>query len=208
MGLDASSVDDWWQPTEGAPNFIGTEVKDTDPVDSSVISHCPTTPPGIRCRYSDAAIVQFDDSTYNNLGYIERTTAGTITVDATGDDWEIVDTDNDCPWPNICTLDNLQLAFVGMASGWETGRRDSTQLCTIEAPERDNTKRLVCQFWVTTGGADGDSGAAVFEIDNDPEVVMYGVLWGGTGGKVAYSRIAWASSELGGFSVIALPVVE
>jgi len=160
-----------FQPSSSG-NLVGSEFKD-----AGGISH-PWCAPATICRRSDAAIVKYNNASWAGVGLIARVTAiGSTTLTTTADDeWRVADDTPPClyltlncfpPIVNVTTLN-----FVGQTSGWRDGI--IRQSCvTVEFEISGSFFSVICADKVEGVTNGGDSGAAVFELTNDPlEVVL------------------------------------
>lgn len=192
-----------YQP-KGGPR-IGQEV--LDPAWSSSLSDCPS---GRECRYSDAAIVKYDDPDDAHLGYIERTSEYSIQVDHSSQQWEIASEDSQCYFADDCSLQGTQVHKVGRTTGWTWETIDRT--CKdkdLSSAGQDTGKTVLCvdransDFANTVDG--GDSGSAVWErgTSSSSWVRLHGIVVGADGSdKFWFSRIHNARAELGDFGTL------
>lgn len=166
-----------WQPEYSATNNrIGVEL-----VDPSFFTCTPEgeTDPSTRCRYSDAALIQYDDSVAWSFGHIARTMwrgqwNGSKAINP--DQARLWITDF---YPFALQGDTLDK--IGWRTGWTTGLVTDETCVDRSAIESGNGRRywLICQTAVKAGAGPGDSGSPVFYMDGYGRVILHGVLWGG-----------------------------
>ena len=187
----------YWQPLNGATTHVGTEIK--DPV---YFSGAPC-PAGRVCRYSDAAMAQYDSASLASLGKISRTTSrgttlGSITF-ATPDNFDIFNVwgyTGGFSGPFVGQF----LDKVGRTTGWTGGQM--TASCVNTNVSGTNITQL-CQNFVSAGVGGGDSGSPVFDSNAWAgqwlAVNLYGILWGGNAGGTlfVFSPMPSVISELG-----------
>ena len=181
----------YWQPLQSVdPVQIGTEV--ADPTYQRRIAGCPS---GRRCRRSDAARVRYATGISFTRGQIAITSApnnGSLTIAGT----------------RTIASENLSTSFavgstlnkVGRTTGWTQGQVTAT--CATVGVSGTNIVQI-CQTLVSrTGGAivgGGDSGSPVFSLSGSSNVVLAGILWGGSssGTQFVFSPLANIEAELG-----------
>jgi len=149
----------------------GSEVQ--DPAFRSDLYGCAA---GNVCRYSDAALVQVDESASWDLAGIARTTAradlptiyGTLTIDGSNPRIEIHDVISE-----LLTGDFVEK--VGRTTGWTGGYVTNT----CEHVFFGGVGRL-CNTTVQAGAGHGDSGSPVFwQSYSNQYYYLAGILWGG-----------------------------
>jgi hypothetical protein len=165
-GLDGVVVP---QPT-GGPR-IGVEVVDPPMITMPAGYGCPS---GSRCRYSDAALIQYDENVAYELGTIAKPTGlGSTTIDSNDPRfWVSMSYDSSCYY-GPCQIYGDSISKVGMKTGWTSGTVNGTCF-TILRPGG----HLLCQYSGTYNSDGGDSGSPVFQISFSPSVVAYGIHWG------------------------------
>lgn len=164
------------QPTDASQYFLATEVQ--DPPTFS----CPEG--GVDpCRYSDASLVEYDDSADADFAFIARAQAGSPEIDPTGPPFLIV--------KNIYTpYSGEYLTRVGSTTGSAAGF--VTDTCKGRLTEH---VYLLCQDRVDAPIGSGDSGGPVFRIVDDPAVHLYGIVWGGTSSRFWFSSLGMIQME-------------
>ena len=194
---------DYYQHTRGAnaanqftpiaANFIGVEAD--DPAwNFQLNADCP---PPLGCRYSDASRAQYAPGVEFTLGRIARvdeittsladtlhTIAGYFTIKAEQANSVVGESANK----------------VGRTTGWTVG--PTTETC-VDVIATGTTHIRLCQTIVSGIVAGGDSGSNVFRIKNSKngQVVLLGVLWGGSedtaNPEFVYSPMSGIERELG-----------
>ena len=151
---------------------------------------CPSPWEGKKCRWSDAAFIQYNPGFDGDRGDIARTTGnGSRTIDDDNPRFRIVRERSSGVVGHV-------LMFIGRTTGMVTPILD--RLC-VNMVYTDYVIR--CQDIASGIGAFGDSGAPVFRVTNTPntgDVELYGVMWGGVEDdrEVYYSpmdQIQWTS---------------
>ena len=146
-------------------NWVGREVRDPAPFACALFGI-------IRCRFSDAALVQVSGATVAP-GRIGRTTfwngpgmAGSIVIDPNNPSLAITGVQN---WP----WNGQMVDKVGRTTGWNWGwvRR------TCVTMPRTATRWALCQYWANYLSQGGDSGSPVFLWHGD-NVTLTGINWG------------------------------
>jgi len=147
--------------------WVGREVRDPAPFGCALFGL-------IRCRWSDAAIVQVNGATvaFNRIAKTSfwagpnfgpfgsiQTVQPSFTVTGVQ------------PWPFLGQIVDKN----GRTSGWTYGR--VTRTC-VTMP-RTATRWRLCQFWATYTSKPGDSGSPVFIWHGD-NVTLAGINWGGS----------------------------
>lgn len=153
---------------------------------------------GYRCRWSDAALIQYVPGIDAQLGMIYRTTSfgttgpGSIDIDPTGNGFLIID---DASFPVVGEV----LDKVGRTTGWTRGPVVGT--CIDTGVTGVNPRVVVlCQDFVQAAVGGGDSGSPVFAQNgmNRP-VTLYGILWGGGGSTFVFSALENIRAEFAAF---------
>jgi hypothetical protein len=194
--------------TYNSLDYVGLEYRDPNWLDYTADPNCPQNPfPQYpKCRYSDAALVKYDDQSSNTvwIGRIAKTSyygtgwgnAGSLIVDASAPVWTITDVGQ---FPAVGDV----LHKVGERTGWTYGT--VSEDC-VDATEFD----LGTYFWLycqdIISGAyfnEGDSGSPVFWVPSSPpgttNVSLYGVAWGfnTTYGETMFSAYSNIQYDLG-----------
>ncbi|MFZ5851891.1 MAG: hypothetical protein ACOYY2_10930 [Actinomycetota bacterium] len=180
----------FYQPSNAPGTFLGNEY--LDPVYFTG-SSCPA---GYRCRYSDAALIQYAATTSSSLGRIARPSSRTQQgveqplaplVSPTSPELRIL---GESPYAQGTEI----LDKIGRTTGWTYGPVSRT--CTNYRQEGTDII-VLCQDEVTGVSAPGDSGAPVFAWNGADGVQLFGVLWGGDGVRFVYSPMGQIEGELG-----------
>ena len=180
----------YWQPLQSSqPTQIATEVDDPN-----YNRNGPGCPKGRRCRYSDASRAAYANGANQALGGIARTSGAnngslevvgsfTITGEDLRDNFTVGETINK----------------VGRTTGWTQGTVSNT--CVSTGVSGTNIVQL-CQTFVTSGSVivmGGDSGSGTWRSAGSNNVILTGILWGGSGdGKLfVFSPLKNVERELG-----------
>lgn len=168
-GADGSRI---WQPLQASINILGVETVDPPYFDSSFDSSCPD---GRLCRYSDAAFIRYDSDVEHVQGRIATTPIDSITIGHGSSSLRV-------------TAKGYAIGVYGIGTplqkiGRVTGRTQGTlDITCMDVNLANSNVTLLCQDGVRDAEvAQGDSGAPVFYVSNNPEngdVVLYGLLWG------------------------------
>ena len=177
-GVDGTQ---YYQPISSQSGVVGQEIADPGYVS------CAN---GKVCRYSDTSFAQYQNGVTGSLGTIAKTTGlGSLTISGT---FQIT---------GEGSASSGKVNKVGRTTGWTEGNISNT--CVDTGVSGTNIVQL-CQTWVTGTGtvvSPGDSGSPVFTISSGTDVVLQGILWGGSTDKTTfvYSPIAniERSGELG-----------
>lgn len=205
--------DSAYQETVSPSKKVGLEER--DPVRFQG-GDCPS---GWYCRWTDAALIRYDQASLMQRGIIERTQLNSITVVSdTTQRWKVIDDDNGCTGSGCSIIMGDPVEKVGRTTGWTSGEVVETCVCVeVRGPaDWPSNTILLCQDWVGEGSATpiadgGDSGAVVFDRSGCCNATLYGILVGGDSAnatKYFYSRIHLVKYELGGFDATAEPVLE
>ncbi len=157
----------FYQKADNGTDRVGSEALDPNPFTGG---SCPA---GKECRRSDAAFVLYDDSVTWTLGKLIRTTnwsrtQGGLTI--TSPDLNIGGDARSTP-----PLLDQELHKVGQKTGTTFGPVDET---CVDKPHPDDSNLLIlCSYSVWAGVKDGDSGAAVFEVQSGSDVILHGIVW-------------------------------
>lgn len=174
-------------------DLIGTEW--LDPPYSGTLPDCPLYR---RCRYSDAALIQYSISTDSAaFAAIAKTefsgiSSGSNILKFNDSRFHIV---GERLYPTMGQV----LDRVGPENGWTFGEVSGT--CVIgNSGETDLS--YICQGVFDTVQLDGDSGSPVFELRGGNDVHIAGVTWGIfsdiNGTHTVFSRLDYIEAELGG----------
>lgn len=153
------------QPDASHP--IGTEIVDPPLVTSAQVARCPV---GRYCRYSDAALFEYNPTTSMTFGAIAKTSSGlnisgSYTLSATG-----------CGW--LCSIPGWTvLRKIGATSGTSSGTVQSACVDVKQyAAGVDTGRTMLCQEQVAMTSQGGDSGSPV--LDSGSGSTLQGILWG------------------------------
>jgi hypothetical protein len=145
-----------------SPLWVGREVKDPKPFGCALFGL-------IRCRYSDAALVQVSGAAVAP-NRIARTlfwgTPGSITVDPANPRFTVSAVQN-WPWPG------QMVDKMGRTTGWTYGYVRRTCVTVPIAAFR----RALCQYSARYMSGGGDSGAPVFLFHGGNNVTLTGLHW-------------------------------
>ncbi|MBV9773443.1 MAG: hypothetical protein JO040_05810 [Gemmatimonadetes bacterium] len=160
------------------------------------------------CRWSDVAVVQYDDSVAWDLGYIAKplwSTTGSST------DYTI---DIDPSTPRLQITSNAYPAMgsyvnkVGRSSGWTWGPVSRT--CTDfpwshYEPIMPGDTVMLCQTEVDATAIGGDSGSPAFIYTPQDKAAIAGIVWGqfpnGSGGwRFVFSPLDQIRNDIISFS--------
>lgn len=182
----------FWQPTLGFGTLIGVEAD--DPVYNSNRA-CPKER---RCRYSDAARIEYLPIIVARQGEMARTSGvndGSTTV--TGIEYFTQQDDI-----NNLFLDGNLVHKTGVTTGTTSGR--VTNSCA-NANVEGTRLTLLCQTFVTEAVGIvgyGDSGAPAYRKAADGNVLL-GIVWGGVGANTfVFSPLEGIVRDLGRMSAI------
>ena len=187
--MAASRALTYHQPV--APNFIGTEV--SDPVYFTG-GPCPRLR---KCRFSDAARVQYASGVSSDLGGIARTTFrapsfGSGIINGLNPFFNIT--------AEVSPIQGATVNKVGRTTGWTYGTVNGTCV-TLNVAATNIT--LLCQSKTAFGAfgkvGPGDSGSPVFYWNGGNNVGLVGLLWGGnsSGTFFTFSPMSGIEQELG-----------
>ncbi|MFO7894505.1 MAG: hypothetical protein R6U63_12290 [Longimicrobiales bacterium] len=131
---------------------------------------------GYRCRYSDAMLLAYADTSLPEHGLIARTNYsgtffGSKSIAEPGGRFWVTE-----------TIDQPVLGETLHKVGPETGWTSGEVIATCKHQEGVPIYDLLCQATVDARADHGDSGAPVFghgATDQDVAVSFYGILWGG-----------------------------
>ncbi|HEX8696236.1 MAG TPA: hypothetical protein VF746_27710 [Longimicrobium sp.] len=187
----------YYQPSVAAGNHIGFEVR--DPLYFTGGS-CPA---GLRCRHSDAALVQYDQAWpgVDAFGAIAHTQfsgqfSGSLTFGSppTFTIWGFWSPTQ--PYISAPYVGQT-LEKVGRTTGWTAG--PVTNTC-VNTNVGGTNIHLFCQMFVNAGVGGGDSGSPVFASFGTLNPYLYGILWGSAGGtSFVFSPLPSVEAELGRF---------
>lgn len=179
--------------------LIGTEISDP-PYFIGPVGTCAT---GEYCRFSDAAIIEYNPGISATLGQIAFTGLPACTTTPCGltiagqmpitDEW----------WPT--PLVGTYLSKTGQRTGWTRGQVTNT--CADKTSDPDPSiglaiPKMLCQWWVNAHADRGDSGSPVYErfttVSGQPGwVTLHGVLWGRINNTYYFSPIPNVNGEVG-----------
>lgn len=183
--MTASHCTAEWLGSDGAAfrqggAVIGQELWDPPFLTSQNHSGCPGIGPNYppaRCRYSDAAVIQYNDSVSWRLGGIVRTrwaamsgsTPGDTVIDVSNPEFSVTGVNT---WPS----QGQTVYKMGATTGWTGGRVD--QAC-VDRTAQDGVQPYVffCQYKVVGHAWSGDSGSPVFTWSGGNTVGLAGIVW-------------------------------
>jgi len=154
----------FFQPDDDGSVPIGEEVYDEPPFSSS---ECPNT----YCRYSDAAVIQYDSAVSWDYGKIVRTfqDSKSITVDPDNPRHTIVGEELSL------MADGSTIIQIGRTDGWSRGEINKT--CANRASLVRDDLTLLCQYRSSEGSQPGDSGGPVFKpLPSLDSVTVAGII--------------------------------
>jgi hypothetical protein len=160
----SSSGQAFYQSALQSGDFVGNEY--LDPALKNYGTFCP--PGRTDCRWSDAALVQYDAGAESTPGGVART--------SWSNQWNGSTTIVRRFWISGKEVDfaGQTINKMGSTTGWTGGTVDAT--CV----HYDMGNRyLMCQGRVNAGVYFGDSGSPVFRIVSGDEIKLLGILWGG-----------------------------
>ncbi len=126
------------------------------------------------CRYSDAALIQFDAGVTNNLGYLAKT------VEDGFGGLAIVGS-RTIPVDGSSAMQGASIAKVGRTTGYSSGVVtahcvDVPQFEAVNGVAVDTNRDMRCQDQADYYAEPGDSGSPVFSLTNDGWLL--GLHWG------------------------------
>ncbi|MBA2245083.1 MAG: hypothetical protein H0W11_09000 [Gemmatimonadetes bacterium] len=165
----------YYQATRNTPdNIIGFEVDDPH---YWISPDCPI--PGFMCRYSDAARAEYAEGQEFAIGRVARPVLSNnpahpdmLTIDAANPTFRIVE-------EQAYSVVGESANKVGRTTGWTSGLVTETCINSIVLGAAKPIIQL-CQTRVQAGVDSGDSGSPVFRVRPDGNVVLQGILWGGS----------------------------
>ena len=182
---------------------VGVEVVDPPFVSGLHPTRCPPT---TICRYSDAALIRYDENVdfgpglppyfggweYETQGVVARTTGlGSITIDPANPNLILGGIETCSMEP--CNYHQITAHKIGRTTGWSAALISGTCVDVVI----DN-RVLICQFTAPYNSAGGDSGAPVFMVANDDSNLLFGVHSGSMGtGQRWFSKFSYIRSEIG-----------
>lgn len=168
---------------------IGVEV--ADPA-LTVQSGCPF---GYVCRWSDAALIQYDSAAVGTLYTIGQPINQSGSRVLTSSPFYVVG-----EMANSALLSGTVLSKVGATTGWTSGTVGNTCFDYYSFGSAQGIAR--CQYSVGAYGAGGDSGSPVFSYDAlTGKAWLAGVLWGVTGNSFSFSPLDGIKTDLGAMTV-------
>lgn len=155
---------------------------------------------GFRCRWSDAALAQYLPDFTARLRMIYRTTAVGTTAPSTleiHEEGKYFTIARERPFPMLGEI----LDKVGRTTGWTRGPVIAT--CVNTGVSGSNPPiAMLCQDFVASAVAGGDSGSPVFhQIGISKPVSLYGILWGSGGSFYVFSAMENIREDFGTFRV-------
>jgi hypothetical protein len=183
-------------------SVIGHELVDPGRFTSTTDARCPV---GARCRWSDAAMIAYEDSVPWALGYIAKplwSTTGSSTDTTTqvhsDDSLRIVGR----AYPAVGAYVNK----VGRTTGWTWG--PVTRTCAdFTSSDDDGTipTVILCQTEVSARATGGDSGSPAFIYTPESSVTIAGIVWrevlnadGTPAQRFVFSPLEQIRSDMGG----------
>jgi hypothetical protein len=180
------------QPTISQP--VGYEIVDPPLFNSSVDPRCPV---GRLCRYSDAAVVRYNNNATYQFGRSAMTT-GWKQFGITGYNWFL---GTDYLSPFFLTWERAYL--VGRTTGYHMGYGSAT---CVDVPQYaadpfgnpiDTGRDMLCQSRTSIRQEPGDSGAPVHtQPQNGVDILLFGLNWGGNSQSNVFSPVYYVESEL------------
>lgn len=152
---------------------------------------------GFRCRYSDASLARYFPEMEIKLGMINQTTfvgttePGSLETLVPGKSFSIV---AEREFPVLGEV----LDKVGRTTGWTRGTVVGTCVDTGVAGSNPPIAML-CQDFVTTLSAGGDSGSPIFQPSDAKNATLYGILWGGSATVSVFSALENIRAEFAPF---------
>ncbi|MCG6987470.1 MAG: S1 family peptidase [Gemmatimonadetes bacterium] len=185
----------FYQPTSGSGNHFGEEYVDPPFFTRDESEFCPT---GYDCRWSDAALLQYDDTVDWDFGHIARTTSsgqwsGSTTINFLRPTFAIT---SKAQWP----FEGETLNKIGYRTGWTVGT--VTQTCQYTEQFTGSLHQddwfLLCYDKFAAGAKAGDSGSPVFKTLGGDSVRLYGILFGGDSTTyAAFANMANIENDFG-----------
>lgn len=191
-------------------NYVGQEA--LDPVFQYGLTGCPS---GVKCRYSDAALIAVPNTLAFTVGRIARTQGYTTTSGALGDSTVIGVLSTKTELTDTSMLKYRWIHKVGQESGWTAGTLERS--CdTVGLPAENGVPRwLLCQWSASATVREGDSGGPVFSyftdgIDpvNNVWADFIGIVTSGypsasgTYTKLGFANLSSIRGDLGGALVV------
>jgi len=176
-----------------AANFIAVEADDPH-WGFQANTDCP---PPLACRYSDAARARYAPGAEFTLGRIARIDEITTSLD---DTLHTISGHFTIKKEQANSVVGESAHKVGRTTGWTVG--PTTETC-VDVLALGTTHIRLCQTIVGGIVAGGDSGSNVFRVKNlnSGQVVLLGVLWGGSAdesvAEFVYSPMSGIERELG-----------
>ncbi len=149
-----------FQP-DSATNSTAIGVEVSVPGARTGLSGCPT---GYTCKYSDAALYQYNSASYSNFAYIARDSSFTSTWGVNGsrfrvDSFHVV---SDIPEAYLLAADTVNydtwMHKVASTTGWTWGQLKHTCMTIAYS----GSKALLCQYGAAAYADHGDSGGPMF----------------------------------------------
>lgn len=192
--------DSAWQADATPGDFVAIEVADPPFFTHSQDSDCPLFE--LHCRYTDAAVFEYDSGSLPNQGVIARPFFQSLVIDSTSADFYIQNDNPSCPWLWYCSIVGDSIHKVGQTTGWTVGEVEYA--CVIEDfshPVFSESPTYICVDKVerVSGSYDladgGDSGSPAFEVDGSV-ATLHGVVFAGDEDEFWFSRIENIRNEL------------
>lgn len=179
----------FYQPDYCTGCAIGTESRDV------ADKGCD---PDYNCRYSDSALATYGST----VSWVWRGIAHPTCSSTFGGNSGCIDIDHTTPHFFIIAKQSYpyigdSTEQVGKSSGWTWGE--------VNAACDDylvGSTVLRCQYKLSQGSADGDSGAPVFLWHGGTDITLYGVHWGNLNGDSLISPMGGIEKDLGSLTVL------
>lgn len=174
-------------------SLIGTEVFDPPVFTSATDPRCPV---GKNCRYSDAALIEYDPvyGANNHLFAKVHTTSFLTNIPSPPTYHDI--TGQASAGSISYGIFGTIIKKVGRTTGTSTGYIKSNSRC-VDYTSSSYGYVLLCQYGTTLESDHGDSGSPVFTSSSK---VAIGMLWGKTDDTAWMSDMSYILSELGQYS--------
>ena len=172
--MGAVDGDDGVQAPYPTPGWrkVADEIADPPFFDHTYTPHCPLFK---TCRFSDAAMFAYDQTSYAAHGIIARPYLNSINLDPSNPDFYIADDDPGCILYLGCGLIGDTMWKVGRSTGLTVGVVDKN---CVEVTTGTPSRTYICQSRVDGASgsiSEGDSGAPVFEMTGS-EVNLFGMV--------------------------------
>jgi hypothetical protein len=181
------------QPLNGYP--LGAEI--TDPAFSAV-GGCPQS---YLCRFSDAALVQYDTTSVGSNYTAAHTTfeyTGSDTTQSGSTELGIEPFSLVGEMSSASLVSGTALSKVGASSGWTSGTIGTTCADMV----RTSNTMLLCQYGVSAIARAGDSGSPVFSYElSTGKAWLAGILWARSLEGFTFSPLSGVKTDLGAMTV-------